>query len=66
MIDFLRSSMNWLIGREQLAGIGPRSLVKYKLPLLQPQIAFVNRTNLVFLPALALLISLFVRHSRRS
>jgi hypothetical protein len=66
MIDFLHSSMNWLIGREHLAGIGPRSLVKYKLPLLQPQIAFVNRTNLVFLPALALLISLFVRHSRRS
>ncbi len=66
MIDFLHSSMTWLIGREQLAGIGPRSLIKYKLPLLQPQIAFVNRMNLFILPALALLVCLFVRHSRRS
>jgi len=66
MIDFLHSSMNWLIGREHLAGVGPRSLVKYKLPLLQPQTAFVNRMNLLFLPALALLVSLFVWHSRRS
>jgi len=66
MIDFLHSSMTWLIGREHLAGIGPRSLIRYKLPLLQPQVTFVNRMNLFILPALALLVSLFVRHSRRS
>jgi hypothetical protein len=31
-LDFLASSVNWLVGRESLAGIGPRSLGTYKLP----------------------------------
>lgn len=66
MLDFLHSSMNWLIGREHLAGIGPRLLSAYKLPLLQPQITFINRVNLIFLPLSALLIAAAVWHARRS
>ncbi len=66
MIDFLHSAMSWLIGREQLAGIGPRSLAVYKLPLLEPQVAFVNRVNLLFLPVAALVVGLAVWQSRRS
>jgi hypothetical protein len=64
-LDFLASSVNWMIGREQLAGIGPRSLDTYKLPLLDAQVSFINRINLFFLPAFLLLIGAFVWASRR-
>jgi hypothetical protein len=64
-LDFLTCSVNWMIGREQLAGIGPRSLDTYKLPLLDAQVSFINRINLFFLPAFLLLIGAFVWSSRR-
>jgi hypothetical protein len=64
-LDFLASSVNWLIGREQLAGIGPRSLRNYKLPLLDAQVGFINRVNLFFLPAFLLITAAFVWSSRR-
>lgn len=64
-LDFLASSMNWLIGRESLAGIGPRSLGTYKLPILDAQVSFINRVNLFFLPAALLLVGAFVWSSRR-
>jgi hypothetical protein len=64
-LDFLASSVNWLVGREALAGIGPRSLGTYKLPLLQAQVSFINRVNLFFLPAALLLIGAFIWSSRR-
>jgi hypothetical protein len=63
--DFLASSVNWLVGREQLAGIGPRSLGTYKLPLLDAQVSFINRINLFFLPAFLVLVGAFVWSSRR-
>ena len=65
-LDFLASSVNWLVGRESLAGIGPRSLGTYKLPLLDAQVSFINRVNLFFLPAFLLLIGAFVWSSRRA
>lgn len=65
-LDFLASSVNWLADRESLAGIGPRSLRTYKLPLLDAQVSFINRVNLVFLPALLLLLGGLVWSSRRS
>lgn len=64
--DFLASSVNWLVGREQLAGIGPRSLDTYKLPLLETQVSFINRVNLFFLPAFLFIIGAFVWSSRRA
>jgi hypothetical protein len=64
-LDFLASSVNWLVGREQLAGIGPRSLDKYKLPLLDAQVSFINRVNLFFLPVFLLIIGASVWSSRR-
>lgn len=64
-LDFLASSLNWLVDRESLAGIGPHSLRTYKLPLLDAQITFINRVNLFFLPAFLLLVGLFVWSSRR-
>jgi len=65
-IDFLASGVNWLVGRQSLAGIGPRSLGTYKLPLLDVQVSFINRVNLFFLPAALLLIGAFVWSSRRA
>ena len=65
-IDFLASSVNWLVSRESLAGIGPRSLGTYKLPLLDSQVSFINRVNLFFLPAFLFVIGAFVWSSRRS
>ncbi len=64
-IDFLASSVNWLIGRESLSGIGPRQVGTYKLPLLDAQVSFINRVNLIFLPTLLVLIGAFVWSSRR-
>ena len=65
-IDFLASSVNWLMDRESLAGIGPRSLGTYKLPILDAQVSFINRVNLFFLPAFLIVIGAFVWSSRRA
>ncbi len=65
-IDFLASSVNWLVDRQSLIGIGPRSLGTYKLPLLDAQVSFINRVNLFFLPAFLVLMGAFIWSSRRS
>jgi hypothetical protein len=64
--SFVASSMNWLMGREELSGAGPVTLGTYKLPLLDSQLAFINRVNIFFLPAFALLIGAIVWSSRRA
>lgn len=64
-IDFLASSVNWLIGRESLAGIGPRPIGIYRLPILDAQVSFINKVNLFFLPLGLLLVGAFVWSSRR-
>ena len=65
-IDFLASSVNWLMDRESLAGIGPRSLGTYKLPILDAQVSFINRVNLFFLPAFLIVTGAFIWSSRRA
>lgn len=65
-IDFLSSSVNWLVGRESLAGIGPRSIGTYLLPILDSQVQFINRANLFFMPAMFLIIGAFIWSSRRA
>jgi hypothetical protein len=64
--DFLACSVNWLMGREALAGIGSRSLGTYKLPILEAQVTFVNRVNWFFLPAFFILIGTIIWSSRRA
>lgn len=64
--DFVASSMDWIVGQEAIAGFGPRTFGIYKLPLLTPQVSFINRVNLFFLPALALVTGLIVWTSRRA
>lgn len=65
-VDFLASSVNWLMNRQSLTGIGPRTLGTYKLPLLEAQVSFINRVNLFFLPAFLVLIGAMVWSSRRA
>lgn len=65
-LDFLSSCSNWLVGREELAGKGPANLRLYKLPLLPPQITFVNRVNLIFLPAFLLILGAMTWAGRRA
>lgn len=65
-MDFLASSSNWLMMRDSLVGLLPRSFGIYKLPLLQAQVSFINRLNLVFAPLAFLLIGGLVYSSRRS
>ncbi len=65
-IDFLASSVNWLMDRQSLAGIGPRSLGTYKMPLLEAQVSFINRVNLFFLPAFLILAGAIIWSSRRA
>lgn len=64
--DFLASAANWLIGRDDLAGITPRVLGAYMLPVLQAQVTFINRINLIFIPAALLLIGTFIWNARRA
>lgn len=64
-LDLLASCANWLVGREALAGESARNIPRYRLPLLEPQITYINRVNLVILPALLLLIGTMVWSSRR-
>jgi hypothetical protein len=65
-LDFLASSVNWLVGRESLAGVGPRSLGTYKLPILQAQVSFINRVNLIFFPGFLAILGGFIWSSRRA
>lgn len=64
-LDFLASSANWLVGRESLAGINPRNIRIYMMPLLQAQISFINRCNLIFLPLALVLLAAFTWSSRK-
>jgi len=65
-IDFLASSANWLVRRDSLAGATPRTIGIYMLPLLDTQVSFINRLNLVFIPLAFLIIGGIVFSSRRS
>ncbi|MFD2255186.1 Gldg family protein [Luteolibacter algae] len=65
-IDFLASAANWLVGRDSLTGLSPRTIGTYKMPLLDAQVSFINRLNLFFAPLAFLLIGGLVFSSRRS
>lgn len=65
-VDFFNASANWLVGREEMSGTGPRQLGTYKLPLLSSDATLINRINLFFLPAGLLLMSLFIWNARRA
>ena len=65
-VDFVKSSVNWLMGREELIGVGPRKLYRNKITLLDAHSTFINRIILFFLPAFAIFIALIVWNMRRA
>lgn len=65
-LDFLASATNWLVGRDDLTGEAPRNLRIYRLPLLPAQVTFINRANLIVIPAALLLIGLMTWAGRRA
>ncbi|MBT8036484.1 MAG: GldG family protein [Verrucomicrobiae bacterium] len=64
--DFVKSSINWLVGRENLIGIGPRKLHRHKITILDAHNTFITRLVLIFLPAIAALVALIVWNMRRA
>jgi len=64
--DFVKSSVNWLIGREDLIGIGPRKLYRHKITILDAHNTFISQLVLIFLPALSILTALIVWNMRRA
>lgn len=65
-IDFLRNTTNWLVGREELAGIGPLPVRRYKLGLTKAQMTFANRLNVFILPGIFFLGAVFIWNARRA
>lgn len=64
--DFIKSSINWLMGREELIGVGPRRLYRHKLTLLDAHNTFINQLVLIFLPTAAIFAALLVWNMRRA
>ncbi len=64
--DFIKSSVNWLVGREDLIGIGPKKLHRHKITLLDAHDAFISQVVLIYLPLASLLTAMIVWNMRRS
>jgi len=65
-LDFVKNSVNWLLGREELMGIGPRALERRKLNLIASEVSLLQRIVVFFIPAGLLVIGLFVWNTRRA
>ncbi|MDA7863039.1 GldG family protein [Akkermansiaceae bacterium] len=65
-LDFVKNTTHWLLGREELMGIGPRGLVRRKLNLIPSEVSWLQNIIVFFIPAGFLMISLFVWSIRRA
>ena len=65
-LDFVKNSTYWLLGREELMGIGPRSLQRRKLNLIKDDIKFLSNIVLFFIPMGLFLVAMFVWNIRRA
>lgn len=65
-LDFVKSSTFWLLGQEELIGIGPRSLQMRKLNLIKEEVKFLSNIVLVFIPVGLFLVAMFVWNIRRA
>lgn len=63
--DFVKNTTHWLLGREELMGIGPRGLQRRKLNLIPSESSMLQNIAVFFIPVGFLLISLFVWNTRR-
>jgi hypothetical protein len=65
-VDFFFSSLNWVMDRSHLVGIGPRQPVLYQVKLTERQSRLLHSILLAGLPALALAAAWVVHLRRRS
>lgn len=65
-LDFVKNSTYWLLGREELMGIGPRSLQRRKLNLIKDEVKFLSNIVLFFIPAGLFMVAMFVWNIRRA
>lgn len=66
LTHFTNSSINWLVGRENLIGIGPKPVTNQKVTIQAAHKSFIDKAVLIFLPVFSLLIALVLWNSRRS
>jgi len=64
--DFVFSSINWMLERAELMGIGPRQTTLYRIELTDHHSSLLNYFILGLFPCLVLIIGLLVWRSRRS
>ena len=65
-LDFVKNSTHWLLGREELMGIGPRALEHRKLNLIKTEVSQLHRIVVFFIPAGLFLIATIVWNTRRA
>ena len=65
-LDFVKNSTYWLLGREELMGIGPRGVQRRKLNLIKADVKFLSNTVVGFIPAGLFILALLVWNARRA
>jgi len=65
-LDFVKNSTHWLLGREELIGIGARGVERRKLNLIKSEVSFLHNIVVFFIPAGLLLIAMFIWNIRRA
>ncbi|MCH1510008.1 MAG: GldG family protein [Akkermansiaceae bacterium] len=65
-LDFVKNSTHWLLGREELIGIGPRGLERRRLNLIKEEVTQLQRIAVFFIPFGLFLIGMMVWNSRRA
>lgn len=63
---FTNSTINWLIGRESLVGIGPKPVFRKKITIQAAHKSFIDQLILIYLPVATLLIALVLWNTRRN
>jgi len=66
MSYFINSTINWLVGRESLIGIGPKPVYRKKITVQSAHKSFIDQITLIYLPLTTLLIGLVLWNSRRN
>ncbi|MFT6863115.1 MAG: hypothetical protein ACJAVK_001676 [Akkermansiaceae bacterium] len=65
-LDFVKNSTYWLLGREELMGIGPRGIQRRKLNLIKVEVKQLSQIVIVFIPAGLFLFGMMVWNARRA
>jgi len=65
-LDFLLSSMNWLLDRGQLTGVIPKTVKHFSLNLTDAQLSSIALYSMVVIPGIAALAALIVWSRRRA